>query len=220
MQFKSSYQSFFNFKLMDFLNKTLQQKYKMRNEITKYYEINNSYNITTQQMKKYCFVDNFLPQGFPTSPILSNLAFLNIDKKIINFIKTLNENNEIVYTRYADDLSFSFNNITYKEQITNFILKTLNEHGFNINTKKTEFYDENKIGRRFVTGVGISKSQLVPTRAVKRKLRAAQHQKNESSANGLKEWIKLKTPYKCFIVPKEYDKNQTFFDIQNILQNN
>ena len=46
-----------------------------------------------------------LPQGSPLSPILSNMIAYVLDSEILNFIKGTG----IVYTRYADDLSFSSN---------------------------------------------------------------------------------------------------------------
>ncbi|HAD31696.1 MULTISPECIES: reverse transcriptase family protein [unclassified Methylophaga] len=44
-----------------------------------------------------------LPQGAPTSPALSNLAMVAFDRKIMN----LAAEEQLTYSRYADDLSFS-----------------------------------------------------------------------------------------------------------------
>lgn len=44
-----------------------------------------------------------LPQGAPTSPLLSNLCTVNLDEKLLNF----SIGNNLTYTRYADDIIFS-----------------------------------------------------------------------------------------------------------------
>jgi len=46
----------------------------------------------------------FLPQGSPASPVITNLIFKSIDKRL----KALSESYEAHYTRYADDLTFSW----------------------------------------------------------------------------------------------------------------
>ena len=50
-----------------------------------------------------CVTANQLPQGAPTSPILSNLVAYRLDRDLMKFAKTY----RLRYTRYADDISFS-----------------------------------------------------------------------------------------------------------------
>ncbi|WP_045004209.1 reverse transcriptase domain-containing protein [Bradyrhizobium sp. LTSP857] len=52
-----------------------------------------------------CTTRNQLPQGAPTSPMLSNMIAYRLDRDLINFSKT----HRLRYTRYADDISlFSY----------------------------------------------------------------------------------------------------------------
>jgi hypothetical protein len=50
-----------------------------------------------------CVTRNQLPQGAPTSPILSNLIAYSLDRDLMKFAKA----NRFRYTRYADDISLS-----------------------------------------------------------------------------------------------------------------
>ena len=49
--------------------------------------------------------DDYLPQGAPTSPYLSNLVLRDFDLKVGKWCKS----NKINYTRYSDDMTFSGN---------------------------------------------------------------------------------------------------------------
>lgn len=49
------------------------------------------------------YVDGVLPQGAPTSPMLSNLVARRLDERLFSFALS----NGFVYTRYADDIAFS-----------------------------------------------------------------------------------------------------------------
>ena len=87
----------------------------------------------------YKFYDNhmlgILPQGAPTSPMLSNLAAFKLDTLLTNLAKK----HDLVYTRYADDITFSTYLDKRKEKfkIHRDIIKTIIESGFIINNKKT-----------------------------------------------------------------------------------
>ena len=77
-----------------------------------------------------------LPQGAPTSPMLSNLVARNLDTRLFYLAK----NEGLVYTRYADDLSFSTSKIISQSSISNLntlIQSEVKRSGFIINKKKT-----------------------------------------------------------------------------------
>ncbi len=56
-------------------------------------------------LAQICCHQGRLPQGAPTSPIVSNIVCRQLDNRLLDFAKA----NKLVYTRYADDISFSTN---------------------------------------------------------------------------------------------------------------
>jgi hypothetical protein len=132
-------------------------------------------------------------QGLPTSPIIANLAAKSLDAAILKMIKK--QKIECVYTRYADDLCFSFNDYEIVSVLKQKIPQIIGRCGFTLNKKKTWLQDS-KFGNRHITGVMVSSDGVGASRKTKRKLRAAEHQKNTNQAKGLSEWCKMKTPSK------------------------
>ncbi|MDT2386950.1 retron Ec67 family RNA-directed DNA polymerase/endonuclease [Enterococcus avium] len=100
-----------------------------------------------------------LPQGAPSSPIITNLICKIMDFRILKLAKKY----RLDYSRYADDLTFSTNNSLFFYQETIF-LKKLNEEieraGFKINTKKTRLQFSSS--RQEVTGLIVNKKINVP----------------------------------------------------------
>lgn len=84
-----------------------------------------------------------LPQGAPTSPIISNLIFIKTGNKLDEFSKQ----NNIIFTSFIDDLTFS-SPIDFKNK-TKLIINIIENEGFKINHKKT-FY---KTKSPLITGV-------------------------------------------------------------------
>ena len=63
-------------------------------------------NVPPQFIKiisKWCFHHGHIPQGAPTSPLLSNLVCANLDRRFQNLVATIGA----TYTRYADDIIIS-----------------------------------------------------------------------------------------------------------------
>lgn len=174
----------------------LSSRFVLNIDITDFFQ-----NITYDHLKKYfskndiniCLVENHLPQGFSTSPILSNFAMLTIDDSIITLLKNLDPS--IIYSRYADDLTFSFNTESLKTPVLQVVSSILFKNNLKINAKKTTFQDKNN-GRAIITGIGVSFFDIHPTRKSLKKYRAAKHQGNINSMIGLKEWCLCKTPIK------------------------
>lgn len=93
-----------------------------------------------------------LPQGAPTSPALSNLVCMNLDKKLTSFAISQGA----TYSRYADDLCFSLSAGCRKDAlyIKKEISKILREHGFSDNSKKTRIVPPG--ARKILTGLIIN----------------------------------------------------------------
>jgi hypothetical protein len=129
-------------------------------------------------------------QGLPTSPMISNLCFTPIDAEL----KQLASKNTLTYTRYADDLTFSScdENANLKS-LVEAARKIIEQHGFPIAQHKIRLW-RRRSGRLIVCGVGVDETGVYPTRRMKRRLRAALHQRKEPQARGLAEWCSLKLP--------------------------
>lgn len=78
-----------------------------------------------------------LPQGAPTSPMLSNLVMKKVDMKL----SRLASRNDLVYTRYSDDLTFSKRDRWKRSKAKSFVnavSRILRTEGYLPNTKKTK----------------------------------------------------------------------------------
>ena len=98
-----------------------------------------------------------LPQGACTSPLISNMICRRLDNRLYKFFDVNNAH----YSRYADDISISWNDdiklciYNYrKKSINPLIEKIINEEGFKINHKKTKYSDRK--GHKEVTGIIIN----------------------------------------------------------------
>lgn len=147
--------------------------------------------VVPNEMLLLCFIDGAPRQGLPTSPVISNLAFLNVDKEISESLEKIQV--DCCYTRYADDLYFSFDTKRDRKKIEILVERILNKHGFLVNQNKSKLQSISN-GRVIITGIALGKDGVYATRKIKKKIRAAVHQKNRKSERGLIEWSKCKLP--------------------------
>lgn len=156
-------------------------------------------NITESHVEKYipknllseCLINGNPKQGLPTSPLIASIALLPVDEEIEKIIHSLGIS--IVYTRYADDLIFSFDNPRVRYAIHQIVKTTLKKYKLSLNEKKIKF-QSNANGRRIITGIGVDNTGIYATRKIKKKIRAAIHQANYRSLNGLMQWSQCKMP--------------------------
>ncbi|HEM3576362.1 TPA: RNA-directed DNA polymerase, partial [Streptococcus suis] len=77
-----------------------------------------------------------LPQGAPSSPILTNMIGRILDSRILKICKRY----RLKYTRYADDMTFSTNDDTITKTLDDFLSEldnVIENSGFKINEEKT-----------------------------------------------------------------------------------
>lgn len=93
-----------------------------------------------------------LPQGSPTSPIITNMICDNLDRRLGGLAKRFGLN----YTRYADDITFSsMHNVYQKDgEFFNELYRLIAGQGFTVNEKKTRL--QKLGGRQEVTGIIVS----------------------------------------------------------------
>lgn len=174
--------------------------------------------VDTDLANKVCYLGT-TKQGLSSSPAAANCAAIPLDRKILGVIPS-----GVTYTRYADDLSFSCDNLQVLVSLRDILPRLVEDVGFKINPKKTRI-QSSKFGRRIITGVAVD-DNIHPTRKQRKILRAARHnlsrlikllsfllwtdqllmfalllevnRKMISQFVGLKEWCKLKQPTKSF----------------------
>ena len=109
-------------------------------------------------LAQICCDDHGLPQGSPTSPIISNMVCARLD----NEIQRIAIKHHFIYTRYADDITLSTTHKSFPAQVVNAdkepgteLEKTILDNGFIINGKKTKLRDKNQ--RQKITGLVVNK---------------------------------------------------------------
>ena len=132
-----------------------------------------------------------LPQGAPSSPILSNLVLRQLDLKLSAYAKR----HGAVYTRYADDLTFSYkiDDKATARRTVDAVAQIVMAHGFKLNKNA----GKNKVLRRHqqqsVCGITLNSGSMTISRRKRRQIRAAKHQlvnggKANLSAEQVRGW--------------------------------
>lgn len=110
---------------------------------------------TTKDILDICMLNNALPQGGPASPLLSNLALLELDKRLSALAKKF----KAIYSRYADDMCFSSN-----DPQLNIILPQIKyvveQCGYKLKESKTRVLRRTR--SQIVTGVVVNNKLNVP----------------------------------------------------------
>lgn len=133
-----------------------------------------------------CCCGDVLPQGAPTSPMLSNIVAISLDNRLMKYSKKFC----LKYTRYADDLAFSGDSIPIKH--IEYITKIINSCGFTVNEKKTILQQDKH--KRILTGISIAEDVIKVPREYKRKLKLEIHCIRKHGLLGHMRKHKIKNP--------------------------
>lgn len=118
-------------------------------------------------LARLCFKGDVLPQGAATSPQLSNIIAKRFDARVSGAAAKRG----ILYSRYADDLTFSGAEVEL--DVVSIVSGIAIAEGFKINPAKTQFLtDRNK---KIVTGISVGGPVLRVPRAYSRRLRQDVH---------------------------------------------
>jgi len=99
----------------------------------------------------FCCFEGKLPQGAPTSPIITNMVCQKLDHLLIKLAKEYH----CFYTRYADDITFSCDKARFGDEFLKKLESIVQSEGFKINEKKTRI--QKKTFRQEVTGIIVNK---------------------------------------------------------------
>jgi RNA-directed DNA polymerase len=114
-----------------------------------------------------CCNDGVLPQGAPTSPVISNLICKQLDRRLLN----LSRKYRLTVTRYADDICFSTNLSVVPDAIAvsdgfggyrpgSDLVETVRESGFFINETKFKVFERRD--QKMVTGLIVNNGVSTP----------------------------------------------------------
>lgn len=135
----------------------------------------NPYHLNSQVatvLAQVCCYNAMLPQGAPTSPIISNMICARLDAKL----QQLAKQHQCIYSRYADDITFSTNRSKFPSalaylselgqvELGDELSSIIEDNGFQINPKKTRLQVRQQ--RQEVTGLIVNRYPNVQRRWIK-----------------------------------------------------
>lgn len=150
--------------------------------------------------------ERILPQGAPTSPMITNILCLKLDKRLSALASKYNA----TYTRYADDMSFSFMSTPITDDMGKFmgmVCGITKDEGFNIKNEKTRFLRKHNC--QCITGIVVNHQQIGVTKKWLKTFRAAIYNLNKlkttntplpadkiNEISGMNSWLKSVNPHK------------------------
>ena len=134
-------------------------------------------------LAQICCFDRELPQGAPTSPIISNMICGKLDSQL----QRLAHRQKCIYTRYADDLTLSTRLRQFPKELAErrgagwsgedivlgrHLVSVIHDNGFTVNEKKLRL--QHRTEHQEVTGITVNEIPNVGRRYV-RQIRAMLH---------------------------------------------
>ena len=126
--------------------------------------------------------ERHLPQGAPTSPAVTNLLCRRLDRRLLKVADELG----FIYTRYADDLSFSASgeSLRHLGSLLERVKAVVTHEGFSVHPDKTRVLRRSR--QQEVTGVVVNSKPNISRRELKR-FRATLYQIEKDGPAG-KRW--------------------------------
>lgn len=148
----------------------------LEKELIVYSDLLKEHGYLFSDFIEFAVLNRALPQGSPTSPLLSNyVGYKLIDTKVYPYLLNM-FGAELGYTRYADDITFSLNSLESREQVNEVVqslIKLIESDGlFFINKKKISVMHNSQ--KQVVTGVCVNKKTSLGKKE-KLKYRAIAH---------------------------------------------
>lgn len=123
------------------------------------------YNLNPQVatiLAQICCYENQLPQGAPTSPVISNMICAKLDDNLLKLARQ----HRCIYTRYADDITFSTYQSKFPEGLAKYnssgqleigsdLANVIAQNGFTPNSNK--IFLQTPARRQRVTGITVNK---------------------------------------------------------------
>ncbi|MFC0119929.1 retron St85 family RNA-directed DNA polymerase [Pseudoalteromonas xiamenensis] len=203
----------------------LNRKYILCMDIESFFD-----NISLKQVAK-CFIENkiepklaalfakivtlngALPQGAPTSPVISNSHLYEFDE----FISIYCLDNDLSYSRYADDITIGSNDYSSLKKVEKLITEKLSAYQLKLNQKKTRIVSSNSC--QIVTGIAINNGELRPSRKHRKEVRALFHkaevEKNVELLPKLYGHLNYLKSFNNGDTPKNIQKYQSIIDKLN-----
>lgn len=132
-------------------------------------------------LAQICCHENHLPQGAPTSPVISNMICSKLDSEL----QRLAKKHKCTYTRYVDDITFStslkffppalaktISDLTEQIEVGDELHEVIRRNGFEINQKKLRLQTNRT--RQEVTGLTVNTKVNIQRKYV-RQVRAMLH---------------------------------------------
>ncbi|MBR2464025.1 MAG: retron St85 family RNA-directed DNA polymerase [Clostridia bacterium] len=116
-----------------------------------------------------CVRDGYLPQGAVTSAYLANLICRDLDYRVAGYCNK----RDIIYTRYADDLTFSCDNRETLHKSLFTIRRIIEGEKFQLNTNKIHFMTPKC--KKSILGITLNDTSIKAPREMKRMVRSVIH---------------------------------------------
>ncbi|MCE2030154.1 reverse transcriptase domain-containing protein [Sessilibacter corallicola] len=176
---------------------------------------NNKAHSIAKVVSDLCTFNNKLPQGAPTSPILSNAFLYDLDNYLVSECEGLN----VTYSRFADDITISSDSKENLIRLISMIKNCLRSLGLSLKDSKTRILHKSQ--KQLVTGLVVNEIAK-PARTYRRRIRAIFHKAKlypdsfKGKEKVLQGYLSYLSSYNCLSSDTQSDYKQTILNIKNL----